>query len=192
MSIHQQVTIPAGRREIYAILADAAALSALCGMGGTAGRAEGAEFTAFNGHVTGRQVELVPGCRIVQAWRFPDWAPGTYTIVRFTVERDNSNIAGSDADEATILTIDQDGYPDGADALGCHQTWHDHLDEGWRMFYLTPLARHFAEQIAGAKAVAKQEVESMAAAMAPLATAPSATAPSAPAPAGVATGAGRR
>ena len=41
MSIHQQVTIPASAREIYAILADAAALCALSGMGGTAGRAEG-------------------------------------------------------------------------------------------------------------------------------------------------------
>ena len=180
MSIHQQVTIPAGRREIYAILADAAALSALCGMGGTAGRTEGAEFTAFNGHVTGRQVELVPGRRIVQAWRFPAWAPGTYTIVRFTLESDNSNITGNGADEGTILIIDQDGYPDGTDALGCHESWHDHLDEGWRWFYLTPLARHVAEQAAGARAVAEQEVESMAAAMAP----------AAPAPAGVATGAG--
>lgn len=187
MSIHQQVTIPASAREIYAILADAAALCALSGMGGTAGPAEGAEFTAFNGHVTGRQIELVPGHRVVQAWRFPEWAPGTYSIVRLTLERDNSNISGSGAEEGTILTVDQDGYPEGADALGCHQTWHDHLDEGWLTFYLTPLARHLAEQAAGARAVAEQEVESLAAAMAP---APAAPAPAAPA--GVATGAGRR
>ena len=183
MSIHQQVTIPASAREIYAILADAAALCALSGMGGTAGCAEGAEFTAFNGYITGRQVELVPGRRLVQAWRFPEWAPGTYSIVRLTLEADDSDA------QSTVLTVDQDGYPEGADTLGCHQTWHDHLDEGWRTFYLTPLERHAAEQAAGARAVAEQEVESMAAAMAP---APSASAPSAPPAAGVATGAGRR
>jgi uncharacterized protein YndB with AHSA1/START domain len=163
MSIHQQATIEATPRQVYAVLADPGALSALSGMGGhpagaASGHAEGAEFTAFDGHVTGRQVELVPGSRIVQAWRFPDWAPGTYTVVRFTLEAvDNSK---------TRVRVDQQGYPDGADARGCHPTWHDHLAEGWTMFYLNPLARHFAEQAAAAREVAAAEADSMAQAMA--------------------------
>lgn len=76
MSIHQRAVVPASPRQGYAVLADAGALSALSGMAGQAGRVEGAEFSVFGGHVTGRQIELVPGQRIVQAWRFPVWGGG--------------------------------------------------------------------------------------------------------------------
>ena len=67
MSITQQALISAEPAQVYAILADASALSALSGMGGVPGRSAGEEFAAFDGHVTGRQIELVPGERVVQA-----------------------------------------------------------------------------------------------------------------------------
>jgi uncharacterized protein YndB with AHSA1/START domain len=137
MSVQQQAVIPASPAQVYAVLADAEALSGLSGMSGQTGRSEGEEFAAFDGHVTGRQIELVPGERVVQAWRFPVWDPGRYSIVRFTLAPE---------DGGTVLVIDQDGEPYGADAIGCHQTWHDHLDANWPTFYLTPLARHFAAQ----------------------------------------------
>src|ERR1700759_2819264 len=76
MSITQQALISAEPAEVYAILADASALSALSGMGGVPGHSAGEEFSAFDGHVTGRHNELGPGERVVQAWRFPQWAPG--------------------------------------------------------------------------------------------------------------------
>jgi uncharacterized protein YndB with AHSA1/START domain len=158
MGIHQQIVIDAYPREVFTVLADAAALSVLSGMTGTAGRQCGEEFTAFDGHVTGWQIELVPGTRIVQAWRFPVWEPGAYTIVRFTLAADGGK---------TLLLVDQHGEPEGADGLGCHLTWRDHLNEGWRAFYLTPIARHFAAQAASARAAAADEIESLAAAMRP-------------------------
>ena len=46
----------------------------------------------------------------------------------------------------TRLIIDQDGEPEQSDVLGCHQIWHDHLEDNWPTFYLTPLARHFEAQ----------------------------------------------
>lgn len=137
MSIHQQATIPATPAQVYAILADAEALSALSGMTGKPGYSDGAEFSAFDGHVTGRQIDLVPGQRVVQAWRFPVWEAGRYTIVRFTLESEEGG---------TRLIVDQDGEPEEADTLGCHQTWHDHLDANWRVFYLTPLVKYFGAQ----------------------------------------------
>jgi uncharacterized protein YndB with AHSA1/START domain len=109
MSIHQQATIPADPRRVYQVLADAAALSALSGMSGKAAQAEGEAFAAFDGNVTGRQIELVPGTRIVQAWRFPRWEPGQHSLVTFTVTA---------TDGGTRLTIDQHGEPD---------DWHDHI-----------------------------------------------------------------
>jgi activator of HSP90 ATPase len=162
MSVQQQAMIPAGPREVYAILADAGALCALSGMGGTAGRAEGAEFSAFDGAICGRQVELVPGARMVQAWRFSRWAPGIYTIVRFTLEAIPGHGPGGPADSGTLLRVEQCGYPEEADADGCHETWHDHLNSGWVQFYLTPLARHFESQAASARAAAEAEIKSLA------------------------------
>jgi activator of HSP90 ATPase len=126
MSIQQQVTIPADPAQVYEVLADAEALSALSGMTGVAGRSAGEEFSAFDGHVVGRQIELVPGERIVQTWRFPVWEPGTYSIVRFTLVAD---------DGGTRLVIDQHGEPDDR---------HDHIDANWPTFYHTPLTEHFS------------------------------------------------
>jgi uncharacterized protein YndB with AHSA1/START domain len=137
MSIHKQGTISADAAQVYAVLADAEALSALSGLSGQAGRSEGEEFSAFDGHVTGRQIELVPGKRVVQAWRFPVWEPGAYSIVRFTLQPEG---------DSTRVVIDQDGYPDESDVLGCHRTWHDHVDANWPVFYLEPLAKHFPAQ----------------------------------------------
>ncbi|HEY6788114.1 MAG TPA: SRPBCC domain-containing protein [Trebonia sp.] len=184
MSIHHQVELPATPADVYDLLADAAALSALSRMSGTAGRAAGEEFSAFNGHVTGRQVELIPGAMLVQAWRFPTWEPGKYTIVRFTLEAaeaagvpeslvatpDGSGTRSSLLGAAieTSLRIEQDAEPDGADALGCHPTWRDHLDAGWLMFYLTPLVRHFT-QVTSARMTAGYEIEALANAARPLA-----------------------
>jgi uncharacterized protein YndB with AHSA1/START domain len=186
MSVHHQAELPATPAEVYELLADAAALSALSQMSGTAGRAAGEEFSAFDGHVTGRQVELIPGTMLVQAWRFPMWEPGMYTIVRFTLEAaqaagvptplaamaDDSGAASGLLDAAiqTRLRIDQHAEPEGADALGCHLTWRDHLDAGWLMFYLTPLVRHFT-QVASAKVAAAYEIGALADATRPLAEA---------------------
>ncbi len=131
MSIQQQTMISASPAQVYAVLADAAALSALSGMPGVPGRSAGEEFSAFDGHVTGRQIELIPGERIVQAWRFPVWQPGTYSIVRFTLVPE----AGG-----TRLVIEQHGEP---------EDWHDHVDTNWPTFYLTPLTSHFSLQTVG-------------------------------------------
>jgi activator of HSP90 ATPase len=131
MSITQQALIAAEPAEVYAVLADADALSALSGMSGVPGRSAGEEFSAFDGNVTGRQIELVPGQRLVQAWRFPQFAPGTYSMVSFTLTAE----AGG-----TRLVIEQHGEPD---------DWHDHIDANWPTFYLTPLENHFARQTVG-------------------------------------------
>jgi activator of HSP90 ATPase len=131
MSITQQALIAAEPAEVYAVLADADALSALSGMSGVPGPSAGEEFSAFDGNVTGRQIELVPGQRLVQAWRFPQFAPGTYSMVSFTLTAE----AGG-----TRLVIQQHGEPD---------DWHDHIDANWPTFYLTPLENHFARQTVG-------------------------------------------
>jgi len=131
MSIRQQAVIPAEPAQVYGVLADADALSALSGMSGRPGRVEGEEFSAFNGNVTGRQVEMVPDARVVQAWRFPRWEAGVYSIVHFTLTA---------VDGGTRLVIEQHGEP---------QDWHDHIDANFPTFYLGTLVEHFSANAAG-------------------------------------------
>jgi transposase-like protein len=48
---------------------------------------EGGPFSLFGGHITGRQVELVPDQLVVQAWRAKTWPAGVYSIARFELRR---------------------------------------------------------------------------------------------------------
>ena len=68
-------------------------------------------------------VELVPGARVVQAWRVKLWPEGQYSLVRFTLAPDGAG---------TKLVLDHSGYPEGE---------HEHLSAGWRANYLEPLAK---------------------------------------------------
>lgn len=75
--------------------------------------------------ITGRQIELVPGKRIVQAWRAGSWPDGDYSIVRFEFAPEGAG---------TRVVFDQSGYPEAE---------HDHLEGGWRKMYWERLARYF-------------------------------------------------
>jgi activator of HSP90 ATPase len=49
-------------------------------------REPGGTFSLFGGLIVGRNVELIPKERIVQAWRPADWEAGVYTLVRFELK----------------------------------------------------------------------------------------------------------
>jgi activator of HSP90 ATPase len=66
MSIHKQVTLSATPSDVYEVLVDADRLSSLSAMSGVAGVAPGDEFSAFDAHVVGRQIEFAESERIVQ------------------------------------------------------------------------------------------------------------------------------
>jgi activator of HSP90 ATPase len=86
----------------------------------------GGAFTIYGGHILGRHVELVPGERIVQAWRVSDWNPGAYSLAKFELLRQGSE---------TKLVFDHTGFPKG-DA--------EHLAAGWKANYWEPLAKFLA------------------------------------------------
>jgi activator of HSP90 ATPase len=86
----------------------------------------GGVFSIFGGFISGRQIELVPGRRIVQAWREAVWDAGVYSLVRFELSDDGAG---------TKLAFDQSGFPKGAGAG---------LAEGWTNDYWTPLQQFLA------------------------------------------------
>lgn len=122
-SLHQEIELNATPRRIYDILLSAREFSAATGdkadVGPTAGRA----FSLFGGRITGRNVELVPAERIVQAWRSGSWAPGVFSIVRFGLAARSGK---------TLVVLDHSGFPDGDG---------DSLAAGWREHYWEPLRK---------------------------------------------------
>ena len=131
MHIHQEAIIDADPKAVYDVLTDGQKFAAATGMPAQLSDREGETFTLFGGRVEGRQIELVPGRRIVQAWRFgaghpSPWDDGVYSVVRFTL---------SGEEGGTRFIIDHAAVP---------PEWHDHISTGYPTFYEQPLERYFA------------------------------------------------
>jgi len=122
-TIHQEVTVPAAPARVYASLVDSREFAAMTGAPATGEAAEGAAFSGFGGHITGRHVELVPAKRVVQAWRAKTWPEGLYSIVRFELFAEG---------KGTKLVFDHDGFP---------PDMKDHLAQGWQANYWDKMAK---------------------------------------------------
>jgi activator of HSP90 ATPase len=124
-SLHQEAEFNASPQRIYEVLLDSKQFAACTGMQAEIDPKEGGAFSTFGGQIVGRNVELVPNQRIVQAWRPAHWDPGIYSIVRFELKPQGSE---------TLLILDHTGFPEGD---------FDHLSSGWQSHYLEPLKKFF-------------------------------------------------
>lgn len=124
--LHQEVEIKAGAQHIYDALLDSRQFSGFSGMPAEINREAGGAFSMFGGRIVGRNVELIPNQRIVQAWRPASWDPGIYSIVKFEFKEHGHE---------TIVVLDHTGFPEGN---------YRHLDSGWYLRYWDPLKKFFA------------------------------------------------
>lgn len=127
-SLHQEIELGATPKRIFTILLDAKLFAVVTGMPATIDPNPGGAFSTFGGLIEGRNVELVPAQRIVQAWRPRSWEAGVYSIVHFELRPDNAG---------TLLTLDHTGFPDGD---------FDHLETGWQMRYWDPMKKFLASE----------------------------------------------
>ena len=126
-------TLPASPREVY----DAWLSSETHGemTGGEAAMSDriGADVSAWDGYITGRNIELTPGARIVQSWR-------------------TSEFAESDPDSLIELTLAPD--PEGCRLTLRHSNAPDDQTSyergGWRDNYFEPMRAYFAARRRGA------------------------------------------
>ena len=121
--LHQEVEIRASRQRIYDALLDSKQFAAFTGMPAEINREVGGAFSMFGGLIVGRNVELVPRERIVQAWRPADWEVGVYTLVRFELKEWGAQ---------TKIILDHTGFPEGN---------FRHFDSGWYLRYWEPLRK---------------------------------------------------
>lgn len=125
-SLHQDIVLAAPPPRIYQILLDAKLFSAFSGEPAQINPDAGGAFSLFGARIAGRNVELVPADRIVQAWRSQSWQPGVYSIVKFELAGDAGN---------TELALDHTGFPPGDFAS---------LSSGWYEHYWRPLIRYLS------------------------------------------------
>jgi Activator of HSP90 ATPase len=125
ITIHQEIDFNASPQRVYEALLNAKQFSEFSGRPAEINREAGGAFSLFKGHIVGRNVELVPNQRIVQAWRVVTWPEGAYSIARFEM---------TPQEKGTRLVFDHIGFPEGL---------HDHLAEGWGENYWSLLKKYF-------------------------------------------------
>jgi activator of HSP90 ATPase len=138
-AIHQEVTFNASPARVYDALTDAKQFSRIVQLSAAMrtmsiankppeiSREPGGDFSAFGGYITGRQIELIPGQRLVQVWRSASWPAGAYSIAHFEL---------STQGPGTKLVFDHAGFPQGE---------AEHLAAGWKGNYWEPLTKFLAE-----------------------------------------------
>jgi activator of HSP90 ATPase len=134
-TIHQEPVFTASRKRVYDALTDAKQFEKVIQLSGVMqtmhlpdkpaemSREAGGAFNLFGGYITGRQVELVPDERIVQAWRTGGWGPGIYSIAKFELVEQGSG---------TKIIFDHTGFPQGEAEV---------LASGWKAHYWNPLEK---------------------------------------------------
>jgi uncharacterized protein YndB with AHSA1/START domain len=75
-TITQKVVIPASPEEVYDAFVDAKKHSAFTGAKATSHVKVGGEFSAWDGYINGKHLELEPGARIIQEWITTEWPEG--------------------------------------------------------------------------------------------------------------------
>jgi uncharacterized protein YndB with AHSA1/START domain len=102
-TIKQKVKFKASPAIVYDLLADSEKLSAVTGRKATISRKVGGTFSTDGSDVSGVNVDLVPGRRIVQAWRHRRFPEGIFSMAAVTLT--------ATADGGTELVLTHRGVP---------------------------------------------------------------------------------
>jgi uncharacterized protein YndB with AHSA1/START domain len=119
--------IPATPQEVYDAWLDSVSHSEMTGGDAVMSAEVGADVSAWDGYITGRNLELVPGERIVQSWRTTKFGDEQAdSVVTITLE---------DAEEGTLLTLVHSNVPD---------EQRNYEEGGWESNYFEPMRAYFA------------------------------------------------
>ena len=127
-SITQKVVIPALPEEVYDAFIDAKKHAAFTGAKATSDAKVGGEFTAWDGYITGKNLELEKGKRIVQEWITTEWPDG--------YEPSRLELTFRKVKDGTELTMVHSNVP-------AEQA--DEYKQGWIDNYWDPLKDYFTK-----------------------------------------------
>ena len=113
---------------VYQTWLSSAGHTAMTGSPADASAEVGETFSAWDGYISGHNVELEPGVRIVQAWRTTEFQQN---------EEDSLlEVSLTAQEEGTLVTIRHSNLP----ANG------EQYLQGWQEFYFAPMQNYFARR----------------------------------------------
>jgi uncharacterized protein YndB with AHSA1/START domain len=128
-------TLPASAREIYEAWLDSLAHTEMTGSEAIMSDEVGDEVAAWDGYISGRNLELVPGERIVQSWRTSEF---------------------TDAHEDSIITVTLEEVADGTLLTLVHskvpEDQKSYEEGGWQVHYFEPMKDYFGKRKRAGKA----------------------------------------
>lgn len=125
-TIIQTVIVKASPKEVYEALIDPNKHSEFTGSKATGNPTIGTKFTAWDGYIQGKNLELVEGKKIVQNWVTTDW-PQDFPPSRL-------ELTFKELEDKTEITMVHSDVP---------ITQEDDLRKGWIDFYWEPLKEYF-------------------------------------------------
>jgi uncharacterized protein YndB with AHSA1/START domain len=122
-------TLPASAQEIYEAWLDSLAHTEMTGSEAIMSDEVGDEVAAWDGYISGRNLELVPGERIVQSWRTSEF---------------------TDAHEDSIITVTLEEVADGTLLTLVHskvpEDQKSYEEGGWQVHYFEPMKDYFSKR----------------------------------------------
>jgi activator of HSP90 ATPase len=123
--ILQTVTFPVSPHEVYEALMDSKKHAAITGGAAEISREIGGSFSAYDGYITGQNLELIPDRKIVQSWRAVDWEQDVFSTITFELTA---------VPEGTRLDFSHRDVPDGTEEEFT-QGWIDNYWEPMKVFF---------------------------------------------------------
>jgi len=125
-TIQQKIQFNASPRRVYEMLMNSTQHQSLSGEKANISNKVGGKFVAWNGHITGFNLALIPNRKIVQAWRATGWWPDHYSVAIFDIQKSKNG---------SKLQFTQIGIPP--------NRYSGHY-RGWIETYWTPMKEIFA------------------------------------------------
>lgn len=127
--LHLEVVINSIPEEIYDALMDSERHSYFTKSECEISQEVGGFFSAYDGYITGQNLELIPNKKIVQLWRAdePNWPKDLYSKVTFEI---------MPPVEGTVIKFSHEGIP---------LEYVESIKEGWTTYYWAPLADYLMD-----------------------------------------------
>lgn len=126
-TVKQTVIVPADPEKVYEAFMNARIHSEFTGSKATCEPVVGGRFTAWDGYISGKNIELEQGKKIVQEWKTTEWPTG-YSPSRF-------ELTLKKVKNGTKIIMVHSNVPEEQAA---------ELAKGWNEFYWTPLKEYFS------------------------------------------------
>lgn len=128
-TIKQTILFNASAPDLYEMLINARKLTKITGGKATNTEKVNGKFSAWDDYISGINVELAPGEKIVQKWTCQDFPNEHFTDVTIELKKKSN--------KQTELVFTQTNVPDDL---------YDDISEGWNQFYWEPI-RDYIEDL---------------------------------------------